>query len=137
MRFSAFSDGTLRVRNPEQWSEWLVKRKGQRLEVELRDEAAIRSSRQNRYYWGVCIPFIQECWQRDSGAALPLPKDAVHDALVRALAETEEQMTPLGPGRRSSSSMTVAEFTRLIDAVREYALTKYESHIPTPEEWSE
>ena len=139
MRFAAAvrADGSLLIYAEEAWKKALIKRKGQRVELELRDEAAIRSHRANAYWWAVCVPFVQECWQRETGDVLPLPKEAVHDALVTAFGGGVV-MTPLGKARRNSTAaMTVVEFSTLIDAVREYALQKYGSVIPTPEEWGE
>jgi len=58
------ADGLLDLRLPETAREWLKKRSGQRVEVELRDEAAIRSNRQNRYWFGCVIPFVADQWHR-------------------------------------------------------------------------
>lgn len=138
MRFSASvaPDGSLRVYVHERWAGWLAERKGQRLEVELRDEAAIRSNRQNRYWWAVCVKTVQECWQLERGDRLPLPKEHVHDALVMAFGGGLVE-TPLGRTRKSSASMTVEEFSKLIEATAEYLHHKYGCVLPKPEEWSE
>lgn len=138
MKFAASvtADGTIRIHDHHRRDRWTAQRLDQRIEVELRDAAAIRSDRQNRYWWAVCVPFVQECWQRERGARLPLPKEAVHDALMTAFGGGWID-TPLGRARNSSARMKVDDFTRLIESVQEYALTKYEAVLPTPEDWSE
>ena len=140
MRFNGFvgPDGSFRPWDNHRWVEWLRKHKGQRIEVELRDEKAIRSSRQNRYWWGVIVPFFADQFQRERGDALPLPHDVVHDVLVFTFATGERSReTPFGTGRRSSASMTTVVFTEMIDRARESARERYQSEIPSPEEWGD
>jgi len=136
MKFSAVvgPTGGPRPHNLTGYMDWLKRRRGQRIEIELRDEAAIRSNRQNRYWFGVVVQFFRDEWEREGHV---VPRDVVHDVLVRTFADIDETKTPLGNGRRSTRSMTVAEFSKLIDTVGEYALHKYGATIPTPEEWSE
>lgn len=141
---SVTPEGTLRIYETTRLDAWLAKRKGQRIELELRTEAQIRSSQQNRYWHGVVVSTVADLWEREGvrmrtagGVVIPLPKEAVHDALVTAFGGGVVT-TPLGRARRKSTTqMTVEEFSGLIDAVRDYALQKYGSVIPTPEEWSE
>lgn len=122
---------------------WLLKRNGQGVEVEIRDQAAIRSNRQNRYWWGCIVKTVAEQWEREGilwqevpGVPTPLPTDVVHDALVTAFGDGFVD-TPFGRARRSTTSYSVKEFTRLIDRVAEWYLEKYKGHLPKPEEWSE
>ena len=128
-------DGALRF-DSERVQAWCLKRPGQRVEMELRDEAAIRSNRQNRYWHGCVVSGIRDIWKAERGVLYD--HDAVHGALVGAFGG-EWTKTPLGLERPSSASMPVARFSRMIDEVREYALHEYEHPyvIPTPEEWSE
>jgi hypothetical protein len=114
--------------------------------VELLDEAAIRSNRQNRYFHGPVLDFVAALWKQDGyryvtpeGAEMPLPKEAIKDALVTAFAGRPVK-TPVGPARRiSTASMTVAEFSALIDWIASYCLHKDGARgvLPSPEEWSE
>ena len=138
-------DGLFHPWSPEAWVRWLEKRMGQRVEVELRDEAAIRSSRQNRFLHGPVLDFVAALWWKDGvryrisdGAELPLPKEAVKDALVTAFGGGVIP-TPLGKARRrSTADMTVVEFSEMLDRINEYCTHKEGARgpIPTPEEWN-
>ena len=134
MRFAAHvtDGGVLQVYDEAKWHQALDKRSGKRVWVELLSEAQIRSNQQNRRWWGLIVPAVQECWQRDRGDTLPLPKEAVHDALVAAFGGGMVK-TPLGRARRSTTSMSTEEFTALMEAVEEYALHKYQMVIPDEE----
>jgi hypothetical protein len=138
MRFSASidADSSLRVHQHEKWSGWLSKRKGQRVEVELRDEAAIHSDRQRRYWFGVVVQTVSDIWTREKDRETPFPKEAVHGALVGAFGP-EWTETPFGRERASFASMKKDEVRELIDRVAEWLKDRYGSILPSPEEWSE
>ena len=139
MRFAAHvtDGGVLQVYDEAKWRQTLDKRVGKRVWVELLNEAQARSSQANRYWWAVCVATVQECWQRDRGDALPLPAEAVHDALVTAFGGGLVE-TPFGKARRKSSAqMTVDEFSGLIESTADYLNSKYGCVLPSPEEWSE
>lgn len=147
MRFPATvrADGSLLIFSEEAWKKALAKRAGQRVEVELRSEAQIRSARQNRFFHGPVLDFVASLWWKDGvryrtpdGADLPLPKEAVKDALVTAFGGGLIQ-TPLGKARRrSTADMTVAEFSEMLERIGDYCLHKVGARgvLPSPEEWS-
>lgn len=114
------------------WREALRSWPHQILYAEFQDEKRVRSTRQNRYWWRVCIPAIAECWQHDKGWAAVPPKDTVHGALVQAVFGTVD--TPLGPQRLSSTQLTTEQFSELIDWTRTYAINAYDVYIPSPNE---
>jgi len=72
----------------------------------------------------------------DTGAELPLPAWAVHDALVLAFGGPMVE-TPLGMARQSSADMTVRQFSGLIEKVAAYILNEYATALPSAEGWSE
>ena len=138
MRFAAHvtDGGVLQVYDESRWRMALDKRAGKRVCVELLSEAQIRSSQSNRFWWAVCVKTVQECWQLERGDTLPLPKEHVHDALVMAFGGGLVE-TPLGRARKSTASMSVEEFSALIEATADYLNGKYGCVLPKPEEWSE
>jgi hypothetical protein len=144
MRFlaSVGANGSLAVHDNQKWVKALARNKGKRVEIELRSETEVRSNRANSYWWGVVIPFVSEQWERGRDGP-PLPKETVHDALVSALSPVEPIQTELALVRPRSSRMSVAEFSQMIEAVREWASHKYTNpdgtpvQLPSPEEWSE
>ncbi len=122
--------------------KWLLKHKGQDIEMELHDKAKIRSDRQNRYWYGCVVKFVAEQWHRegrrmvtDTGAEVPLPRWAVHDALLLAFGGPMVE-TPLGMARQSSRDKTVADFSALIETVGAYVLHEYQSVLPSSEDWT-
>lgn len=137
---SVTSSGTIQLPLDERLRAWLVKRKGQRLEVELRDEAAIRSDRQNRYFHGPLIDHVAALWWEDGirycspeGVEFPMPREAIKDALVTAFGGGVIE-TPLGKARRrSTADMTVAEMSALFERINEYCVHKVGARGPIPD----
>ena len=143
MRFSAHitDGGTLKVTEESAWRQALDKRAGKRVWVDLLTWAQIRSSQQNRYWFGCVVKFIAEQWHREgrrfttsTGVEVPLPKGVVHDALVTAFGSGFAE-TPLGRSRRSTKDYTMEEFSALIDETAAYVLDTYKVPLPSPEEW--
>ena len=127
-------DGTgVVVYDRERWSGWLEKHPGQSINFEVLLKGQPRSGAQNRYWWGVIVPFFQQVWQEERQTEVPYPKEVVHDVMVRTFVDRYYE-TPLGTARPSTAQLTTAEFTKLIDDAREYAWQKYQSRIPEPEE---
>lgn len=139
MRFlaSVGANGSLAIHDHARWAKALQRNRGKRVELELRNETEVRSDRANRYWWGVVIPFVAEQWGRTRQSDAPVDKHVIHDALVGALSPVEPIETELGLVRPRSSQMSVAEFSQMIEAVREWAFQKYQAHLPGPEEWNE
>jgi hypothetical protein len=122
--------GFLEPFSPQLWREAIKLFEGRTVYVTFEDEARARTSSQNRYWFGIVVPAIGECWKREKGWAAVPDKGVIHDALVRALFGTTE--TPLGPARRSSRDLTTQQFTDLIEWTRDYAREKYAIEIPSP-----
>lgn len=94
-----------------------------------------RSSRANRYYWGVVVKAFQDIWSRGRIAAglPPYTKDQTHSVLVTVLLGEED-----GPmGKRvpvPTSIMDSREFWELTARARHFALQEYQAYIPEPNE---
>jgi hypothetical protein len=127
MRFPIYSDALLEFFPDRRIQDWLKKRPHQ---------TAIRSARQNRYWYGVVVQTVNEIWTREARRETPYPKGAVHGALVGAFGGDWVE-TPLEIVRPSSAELTVAEFSQMIDAVAGWLKDEYKVILPSPEEWME
>lgn len=98
-------------------------------------EKCRRSSRANRYWWGVVVKTFQEIWSKGR-VQLGLPpytKEQVHYTLVEVTAGTE-----LGPMGRDvpvpTKVMDSKEFWQLTEDARALAWDEYQVRIPEPNE---
>lgn len=125
---------------------WCEKRKGQRIEVELRDEAAIRSNRQNRFLHGPVLDELARVWHADgwrdasTEPPQPMPRWMVRERALHVFCPRSFALDPAGAehyARRSTADLTVAEFKAMLDDIAEYLVHKEgETGImPDPEDW--
>lgn len=108
---------------PQYEIQKLVKGKKYKI-VEIK---AIRSVNQNNYYWGVCIPIIQEWMGED--------KDFVHECLKSLFLDKVIRKNPLDKRRKiilqeSTTNLDTKEFKDFTDRIREKFA---DLRIPTPE----
>jgi hypothetical protein len=109
-------------------SAYLRKNEGELVSVEVVRPKDKRSLEQNAYWHGPILSLVGDCWEEARGVRYP--KDAIHSALVgECFGYTD---TPMGPVRRSSASLTVEEFSHLIDWTREELWQRYRVHAPEP-----
>jgi hypothetical protein len=105
-----------------------IERTSGRHEIILRKFKARRSAAQNRYWWGVVIPVLAECWQCSH-----------QDAHDRVTLEFVGQAREIGgkaltvPG--STSALSTSQFNQLVQSVQQYAAFEYGKNIPDPNEW--
>lgn len=137
MRFAGTvgPDGTFRPWDPGGYLGWFRARRGQRVEVELRDEAALHSDRQRRYWFGCVVPTVNEVVTLEKGHGVPYPKTAIHGMLMRVFCEDEVE-GPDGPERPSFSELSKSKTSKLIDDVKAWLWDKHQVRLPEPEEWS-
>ena len=138
MRYEALveKDGKLSFTDPARFKAGLSRLTGKRVYVSLETERVLRSTVQNRYWFGVIVETFKELWSKGRIAAgLPsYTKEQTHDVLVQVLLGTEE-----GPilGSRVSvptRKLSTAEFSTLIEKARHMALQDYGMNIPEPGE---
>jgi hypothetical protein len=129
-------DGKLVFTNPADIRQALTRLAGKRVYVSLETEHALRTTVQNRYWFGVVVETFRAIWskRRTEVGLPPYTKEQVHDVLVQVLLGTEE-----GPilGSRVSvptKTLTPAEFSVLIDKARQMAQEDYQMEIPEPGE---
>lgn len=143
------SDGILHVPfHREDCERWREKRKGTRIEVELRDEAAIRSNRQNRFLHGPVLDEFARVWKADGWRHVneerehELPRWMVRARVLAAFCPHDWVTLPDGGRmmvRRSSADLSRAEFSAMLEEMAEYLVHKDGERglLPSPEEWSE
>lgn len=125
-------DGEFRADDPATRRELLLEWPHPVIYESLQDEERIRTRQQEKFWHGVVVPIVEQCWMHEKGWAAPPAKGVVHGALVRAVFGEIE--TPLGPERRSSTTLTIKEYGTLIEWAGDYLLRKYKVLIPLPNE---
>ena len=104
---------------------WTKRLEGERIEVVIRKAKRKRSGSQNAYWWSVVIELM-------AGYMGDEDKTAVHYALLGHWKGVREVGGIPVPNCVSSSALTTADFTELIDWVRIWALTHHNVMIPAP-----
>lgn len=136
MRFEALVEegGKLIFTNPALFRRGLARLAGKRVYLSVETERALRSTVQNRYWFGVIVETFRDMWSkgRKEAGLPPYTKEQAHDVLVQVLLGTEE-----GPvlGSRVSvptRTLNAAEFSALIEKARSMAAQDYGMNIPEP-----
>lgn len=121
------------LRNPEQWHALcaLVKAnaqacsdRGKPLRVIVTEDERKRNAEQNRYYWSqVITPIAQQAWVNGR----QFDKEVWHEYYARKHGVCDELVLPSGEivtRRKSTTQMTVGEFTDYIANVQADAMTE-------------
>jgi hypothetical protein len=106
--------------------------KTDKIHVELQDERRMHTRQQEKFWYGVVVPIIAQCWKSEKGWAVLPDKSVVHGRLVGTVFGMVD--TPLGPERRSSTTLTLEEYGQLIEYASEYLKDKYNVIVPEPGE---
>lgn len=97
---------------------------GKPLRVIITAEGEKRNDQQNRFYWGCVLRCISEqSWT----AGRQYDKDTWHEYFARLFGVCEDVTLPDGEvivRRKSTTAMTVAEFSEYLDQVQAHAATK-------------
>lgn len=116
--------GKLTFEHPREAMRHLRGLAGKRIACTFKEWKPQRSDPQNKYWWGVVVAILADhCGYTN---------DEMHDALkYKFLRDSAE-----GPlvKVRGTSTLTTAEFTRLIDDVRLWSETDLGCYIPAPNE---
>lgn len=128
--FLAMKD-SLRPISPE-GEAVLLSHQGRVVKVEILTPKQIHTRQQEKYWWAVMVPLILACWTQEMGWAVTPDKEVAHGRMVAAVFGTVD--TPLGQERVSSRNLTIEQYSQLIEAGREYLLTKYQVTAPEPNE---
>jgi hypothetical protein len=123
--------GALRPISPEGEAVVLSKQ-GQVVKVEILTPKQIHSRQQENYWHGVIVPMILACWLNEKEWAVQPTHESVHGRLVRAV--FGEVDTPLGPERKSSTNLTIEQYSELIENGKNYLWARYGVTAPEPNE---
>lgn len=95
-----------------------------------------RSTKANRYWFGVVVKAFQEIWsqqRRIPNGLPPYTKGQIHDTLVRVL--EGEEIGPLGDMvAKPTKIMDSRAFWEMTHRARHLALHDYQRYIPEPDE---
>lgn len=100
-------------------------KRDQIVEIFVRKVTRIRSLPQNRYYWGVMIPYIMEYIGED------WDKDQVHFALKEKFLSKRDPDTGLAVVT-STTELTIEQFRTYIDMITRY-FAQLGCRIPSPD----
>jgi len=114
--------------------------RGQNVEIIFRKKKKHRSSEQNRYYWGVVIPYILEAFielGNDLQEGNPEHAQLVHDFLkrrclpARQVCDAQGEVVELTP---STADLSTTEMMEYIERVCSFAAESLNVTIPQPNE---
>jgi hypothetical protein len=110
---------------------YLANLKGQDVDVVVRKHENRRSDQQSRWWWGIAVPLIAHELGYDKHE-----HEAVHYALVAKCFGTtyDPKMRQEVPNVRSSSRLTVKQFSELMAWVTRWAMTEHGISVPLPGE---
>ena len=121
-RFRKFG-GEMKPLEPELWAKAIESWPDGIVYVELQDEKRAHTRQQEKFWWGVVVPFVLELWKQERGWTVTPSPEVVHDGFVRAVFGVLD--TPLGAARRSSTTLTLEEYSQLIEAAHEHVLERF------------
>ena len=115
---------------------------GHDIEIKIQS-IRLRSTPQNRYYWGTLLymitnQLIDSGYQATDfgGSAGNLTREVVHESMKATFARQEiylpETQSVIGSSTMSTTDMSTKEFKNYIDNIRQWAAEKIELDIPDP-----
>lgn len=126
-------DGRLIAENAMMLKRWLDSNKGNSLTITFQRFGNKRTTKQNRYYWGVVVKMIKE---RFKELGHELDSDEVHDFLKgefnkrEIVTENDHHLSI----PRSTKDLDSQTFNEYIEKVRQFAAITLEINIPDPDE---
>jgi len=115
--------------------------RGQKVEIIFRKKKKHRSNEQNRYYWGVVVPYVLEALidlgNGDLQAGNPEHAQLIHDFLKRRclpsrkVCDANQELIELTP---STADLTTTEMMEYIEKVCLFAAESLNVAIPQPNE---
>ncbi|KAA5532688.1 hypothetical protein F0919_18075 [Taibaiella lutea] len=127
------NDGRLNIPLRIQLTDWLFKNKGKDVKLTVEIKRRNRSTVQNAYYWGVCVPLIQ---QGINDLGHNLLKEEVHEFLKKEFnlkeVELDNGHTIKVPG--STTEMTTVNFMVYVERIQFFAANMLGINIPNPNE---
>lgn len=118
-------DGSLSFQYPKLVKNFLSGLAGEAVDIVITKQYGSRSTKQNRYYWGVVIPMIQQEIGEEN-------KEVVHGWLQAEVGHTATLSGKDVP--RGTSDLSTAEFEEYTARVRMFASKFLNLYIPEPNE---
>lgn len=103
---------------------------GKRIEFDIAEAGNTRRDVQNRYYWAVVIPNAMGCFLENG--KIILDKDECHGVFAKAFWSREVE--GLGIITKSTTKMSVEQFSNYIKKIIEFLLDTYNWTTPEPRE---
>lgn len=125
-------DGEFIFEFPSYVREFLVSHDGKKLTISIAKFTRKRSSPQNRYYHGVCIPLLQSAINSYGNE---YSKDEIHDFLKDRFLKADligNAGEILGQYTRSTTSLTTIEFMDYVLQIQKFAAETLMTIIPDP-----
>ena len=108
---------------------------GQNVTVTIQKTKKTRSNPQNRFYYGVCIPIMQQCL-KDAGYLMT--NESVHEMLkLRFLKESilvNEETGEYLERIKSTTELSTTDFMEYILQIQKFAIEYFNTEIPNPNE---
>ena len=126
-------DGRLVAENALMLKKWIEFNKGYSLMITFQRFGNKRTTKQNRYYWGVVVKMIRE---RFKELGHELDSDEVHDFLKgefnkrEIVTENDHHLSI----PRSTKDLDSTSFNEYLEKVRQFASITLEINIPDPDE---
>lgn len=129
-------DGNLK-RNREQIKQAIASFEGKEIIISIDKSKKTRSSNQNSYYWGVCIPLIQSGLKDATGEFRS--SENIHYNILLPLFSPSLEIINIDTGqilteRMSSSEMTTTQFMEYVMEIQKWASEFLNINIPDPNE---
>lgn len=122
--------GKLALDNREGFARRIADLEGKRIQITLEPERKNRTNLQNRYYWGVIVPYVAEHF----GYRQP-EHEQVHEMLKHQfLRDRTKERIDGAPYIRSTAGLDTEEFGDYCEVVRLWMLETYNVYIPLPKE---
>lgn len=131
---SVDSTGILKITNRKQFDSDLKRFNGSQVEIVVKKKRSIRSSQQNRYYFGVVIPLLM---QGLNDVGYDYNKKETHEFVKTNFNYTEQVNESTGEVIRHikrTSRLNKSEFSEMVEKIKIFASEYLNIYIPDPNE---
>lgn len=108
---------------------------GKTIELIAREVVNTRTGQQNRYYWGVIVPYVRDCLERNGYPGIKVSD--THEFLKSQFATKELVNTNTGEITSipvSTKQMTLDDFSDYIENIRQFCIDNFGSPFPDANE---
>ncbi len=130
---ASIKDGKLFISSRKSFDKEISEQKNMYVRVTVEKAKKKRSNQQNRYWWGVCIPYLKNGF-KDLGYRLD--SEETHDFVKHKFCRSEIISVETGEileTVKGTSKMSTTEFMDLIADIQEWAAIFMNVEIPDPD----